>query len=257
MRTRKVKDVILGEGRTKICVPLTPSNLEEMKTQLEKILTAEFDLLEWRADYFQGIGEADVLERTLRYLNDRLSGKPLLFTFRTKEEGGETSIPLPAYEQINERAAATGLVDLVDIELNRGRERTERLIRAVKEAGAAALCSYHDFQKTPDKQEIVQILRGMQALGADVTKIAVMPVTRKDVLALMEASIEMKEQYADRPYITMSMGALGAVTRLSGSLTGSALTFAAAARTSAPGQMEAAFVAQALKKLEPETGIPT
>lgn len=249
MKPVKVKNITLGEGRTKICVPLTPSNMEEMEEQLEKILAVEFDLLEWRADYFQGIEEGEVLENTLGYLRTRLPDRPLLFTFRTKEEGGERSIPLADYERFNQRAAASGLVDLVDIELNRGQELVARLAKSIQEAGAAALCSYHDFKKTPEKQEIVRILRSMQTLGADITKIAVMPTCRRDVLALLEASVEMREQYADRPYITMSMGGLGSITRLSGSLTGSALTFAAAARTSAPGQMEASFVSQALAKL--------
>ena len=47
----------------------------------------------------------------------------------------------------------------------------------------------------------------------------------------------MKERYADRPYITMSMGKLGLVSRISGELTGSAVTFGSASAASAPGQL--------------------
>ena len=47
----------------------------------------------------------------------------------------------------------------------------------------------------------------------------------------------------------MSMGALGAVSRLSGEVFGSALTFGSAARASAPGQVEAGKLAQALELL--------
>ena len=39
------------------------------------------------------------------------------------------------------------------------------------------------------------------------------------------------------PVITMSMGKQGIVSRISGSLTGSALTFATAGEASAPGQI--------------------
>jgi 3-dehydroquinate dehydratase-1 len=87
----------------------------------------------------------------------------------------------------------------------------------------------------------------MQDCGADITKAAVMPQNEQDVLEVLKATLAMKQQYADRPFITMSMGRLGAITRLAGGLTGSALTFATAGRASAPGQLEA----QALSALLP------
>lgn len=46
----------------------------------------------------------------------------------------------------------------------------------------------------------------MQALGADIPKIAVMPRNKKDVLTLLAATEEMVSVHADRPIITMSMG---------------------------------------------------
>ena len=47
----------------------------------------------------------------------------------------------------------------------------------------------------------------------------------------------MSEQYADRPIITMSMAGTGVVSRLTGETFGSALTFGAASKVSAPGQI--------------------
>lgn len=76
-----------------------------------------------------------------------------------------------------------------------------------------------------------------------------MPQTRADVLRLLWASVQMKEQYADRPFITMSMGRMGSISRLAGTFDGSAVTFATAGRASAPGQMEASVLAQVLPSL--------
>ena len=45
------------------------------------------------------------------------------------------------------------------------------------------------------------------------------------------------ETYADRPIITMSMSGTGVISRLTGEFFGSALTFGAAAKASAPGQI--------------------
>ena len=107
-------------------------------------------------------------------------------------------------------------------------------------AGIYVVGSSHDFQKTPSREVMISRLRTMQEAGCDISKLAVMPQNRQDVLSLMEASSEMYEAYADRPIITMSMGEEGQLSRMAGALTGSCISFAAAGKESAPGQMEAA-----------------
>ena len=97
--------------------------------------------------------------------------------------------------------------------------------------------SNHDFDKTPSYDEILTRLKAMQSLDADIPKIAVMPTCKKDVLTLLQATNEMHETYADRPIITMSMAGTGVISRLCGEVFGSALTFGAAKKASAPGQM--------------------
>ena len=64
-----------------------------------------------------------------------------------------------------------------------------------------------------------------------------LPTCRQDVLTLLSATLEMAETYADRPIITMSMSGTGVISRLTGEFFGSALTFGAAAKASAPGQI--------------------
>ena len=87
-----------------------------------------------------------------------------------------------------------------------------------------------------EKDEIVRRLCKMQELGADIPKIAVMPTCRRDVLTLLCATEEMYTEHADRPIITMSMAGTGLISRLCGEVFGSALTFGAAKKASAPGQ---------------------
>ena len=53
-------------------------------------------------------------------------------------------------------------------------------------------------------------------------------------MTLLEATLEMSEQHADRPIITMSMASNGMISRLSGEVFGSCLTFGAAGKASAP-----------------------
>ena len=77
----------------------------------------------------------------------------------------------------------------------------------------------------------------MQDMNADIPKIAVMPQNKKDVLTLLAATEEMTTNYADRPIITMSMAGTGVISRLCGEVFGSSMTFGAAKKASAPGQM--------------------
>ena len=86
----------------------------------------------------------------------------------------------------------------------------------------------------------------MQDMNADISKIAVMPACRQDVLTLLLATLEMTEKYADRPIITMSMAGTGVVSRLVGESFGSALTFGAASQASAPGQIDVEQLRQVL-----------
>lgn len=250
-RQLAVRGLVLGNGIPRICVPVTASDMGSLRAELGEVSAAPCDLIEWRADFFEET-EGMWVERALDLLRDRLGDRPVLFTFRTKEEGGMRQIAMEEYEALNLRAVRCGNADLADVELNRGEERFQRLVQEIHALGGRVVGSYHDFSSTPARQEIERILMRMQDMGADITKAAVMPQSEEDVLTLLSASVEMKKRHADRPFITMAMGRLGTVSRLCGSLTGSAVTFATAGRASAPGQIDAQLMARLLPQLRDE-----
>ena len=129
-----------------------------------------------------------------------------------------------------------------------------RIIREAHAANVFVVASSHDFDRTPDKEELIRRLRLMQDLDADILKAAVMPRCRKDVLTLLAATEEMTSVYADRPVVTMSMAGAGVISRLCGEVFGSAITFGAAGRTSAPGQMDARDLRTALELIHKASG---
>ena len=243
-----VRQTVLGDGTPKICVPLMAANRKELDTELMQILAGPCDLIEWRADAYRETQQEHWITETLEMLRARIGERPLLFTFRTKEEGGERSVSAAEYRSMNLEAARSGCADLIDLEWNRGSDYIAEIITLIHETRAKVIASFHDFRRTPDKERLLDIIYGMQEIGADLTKAAVMPRSENDVLTLLDLSITLKET-ADRPYITMSMSRTGAVSRLCGALTGSAITFAAAGKASAPGQMDAEFVKQVLEVL--------
>ena len=115
------------------------------------------------------------------------------------------------YFELNRFVIQSGLVDLVDLELFSSEAEVIELIAEAKENNVKVVLSSHDFFRTPPKEEIVARLVKMQGIGADITKIAVMPQSEEDVLTLLAATLEMKKAKADRPCITMSMGKYGVI----------------------------------------------
>ena len=239
MKTVKIRDVEIGAGIPKICVPIVGVTKKDILEQAKALQTLPVDVVEWRIDWFEGVFDFDALVDALTELRAALGTLPLLMTFRTSKEGGEKAIDAEAYAELNIKAAQTGLVDLVDVEVFTGDEIVSRIIREAHAAGVKVVASNHDFDKTPDKEDIVGRLRKMQAMDADIPKIAVMPQNRKDVLTLLLATEEMTAEYADRPIITMSMSGTGLISRLCGEVFGSSCTFGAVGKVSAPGQMNA------------------
>ena len=240
MNTIKVRDIEIGAGAPKIIVPIVGVTKDDIIAEAKTFDSIPVDMVEWRVDWFENVFEFDKVEEVLKELRDALGNIPILMTFRTSKEGGEKAIEPAAYVELNKKAAATGLVDLVDVEAFTGDEYVKEIIAAAHESGVAVVASNHDFDKTPDKDDIVSRLRKMQDLDADIPKIAVMPQNKKDVLTLLAATEEMVSEYADRPIITMSMAGTGLISRLCGEVFGSALTFGAVGKASAPGQMNAA-----------------
>lgn len=238
MNTVKVRNIAIGEGMPKICVPIVGVTKEAILEEARAITKLPADVVEWRIDWFEGVFDWAQMEDVLKALRETLGEMPILMTFRTSKEGGEKAIDDETYAEINVKAAKTGFIDLVDVEVFTGDEIVKRIIEDAHEAGVKVVLSNHDFDKTPDKEDIVGRLCKMQELGADIPKIAVMPQSKKDVLTLLAATEEMATEHADRPIITMSMAGTGVVSRLAGEAFGSALTFGAAAKASAPGQME-------------------
>ena len=238
MNRIKVRNVIIGAGRPKICVPIVGRTEQEIFAQAEKLRELPAELVEWRADWFEDVDDFSKVKAVLGKLRKVLEEIPLLFTFRTKVEGGEKEFSVERYRLLNLEVIRSKHADLVDVEIFREEACVKTIIQEAHAYDVKVIASNHDFEKTPGKDEIIRRLCQMQKLQADILKIAVMPESRKDVLTLLEATEEMQREFADRPIVTMSMGKVGVISRVSGEIFGSAITFGAAGKTSAPGQIE-------------------
>ena len=237
MKTVTVRNLVIGEGAPKIIVSLMGKDIATVKSEALAYREADFDILEWRVDHFTDVSSIESVLEAARTIRDVMADKPLLFTFRSAKEGGEQALSVEHYIALNCAAVDSGLVDMIDLELFTGDELVNATVEHAHAKNVFVIMSNHDFHKTPTAEEIVQRLRKMQELGADIPKIALMPQNKADVLTLLSATLEMQERYADRPIITMSMAKTGVISRLSGEVFGSAATFGAVKKASAPGQI--------------------
>lgn len=239
-------NVEVGAGTPKVIVPIVGKTEAEIIAKGTEIADMQFDVVEWRVDFYEDVFDTAKVLATLAKLRAALGSKPILFTFRTKGEGGEKEISMPDYTALNTAVIASGNADACDVEIFSGDEVVRSIIDAAHKAGKVVVASNHDFGKTPSQADLVYRLRKMQDMGADLPKIAVMPQSKQDVLTLLSATEEMSRCYADRPIITMSMAATGVISRLCGEVFGSAMTFGAVGKVSAPGQIPVEKLSQCL-----------
>lgn len=249
MKTVTVDHITIGDGLPKIIVPMVGNTAEELEKEAELMQTLDCDLVEWRIDFFEQVSNFQAVASLSHNLKAILE-KPLLITFRTKNEGGVYDLSESDYFELYKTIISNGNLNLLDVELFMPEKQVNELIDLAHKNEIKIIMCNHDFQKTPEKEEIIHRLRSMQDKGADICKIAVMPTASEDVLTLLDATREMYETYAQVPLITMSMGALGMISRVSGQVFGSAATFGSATTASAPGQVPVVELRKMLETLK-------
>jgi 3-dehydroquinate dehydratase-1 len=243
----KVRGIKMGEGIPKIIVPLVGASYKELMEEIELIIELAPDMVEWRADKYVDIKDEEKVKNTLRQLNARLEGIPLLFTFRSIEEGGDAVLEEKVYAHLIQTAIESRNIDLVDIEYTFTKEKRNSLAQKAKDDGVFVVMSRHHFQTTPSEETITSTMSKMIEAGADIPKIAVMPNSIEDVVTLLQATNAIKKEYPHQPIITMAMGKYGLISRLAGEVFGSDATFGAGNETSAPGQIAVSDLRTVLK----------
>ena len=270
-----------------VAVSLTGPSLAQARSQARSAVGAGADVLELRVDLLEEAdalvafaeasgaespapdpmvvvtAAAQVLE-CLRRMVDVVDGVPLLLTCRTATEGGRAHLDDAGYGAVlgavlddlstwaPERRPAA-----IDVEVQRG------CLPGVSEQahglGIDVVASFHDFEATPADAVLEEVLTRMASEGADLAKIAVWPTSADDVARLLGVCARATADPGEGtglgvPVAAMSMGALGAVSRVAPAF-GSALTFAVVpdeqgqSRASAPGQLPLQDVRRCLELL--------
>ncbi len=251
MAVVEINGLKIGQGVPKICVPLVGKTDRELVEQAIHANQCGCDLVELRIDYYERVNTIEKVVDCIHKIKECLS-VPILFTFRTFEEGGNQPLSKEYYGKLYDAVIENGSVEVIDLELSLGEMVLRPLIKKARQKGIKVLLSSHDFLKTPVTNEIIARLRRMQELGADIVKIAVMPKSKEDVLRLMDATLYMNNNHSQTPVVGISMGDMGIPSRFLGDWFGSAITFGVASKVSAPGQLSVQRLQQLFKLLTNE-----
>ena len=84
-----IKNLEIGAGKTKICVPVIGRTDEEILSQAMELKYSVADIIEWRVDFFDDVMDCDKVLKMTDKIVDVLGDKPVLFSFSSKKEGGE------------------------------------------------------------------------------------------------------------------------------------------------------------------------
>jgi len=184
----------------------------------------------------------DLASDPLGRLDDYGGTLPVIATNRPTWEGGEAADGPERLDALC-RAAASDAVGAVDVELGTVTDGDgERVATRARECGTAVIVSVHDFEATPDRDRMRDLLAAAGDRG-DVAKLAVTAGGSDDVLDLLAAT--RATTAAGETVATMAMGEAGRHSRAVAPLYGSRIGYAPVdpADATAPGQYDLATLA--------------
>jgi 3-dehydroquinate dehydratase type I len=191
---------------------------------LEALLLLGLGGVEIRADLF---GDPREALRCLEQVKGRTS---VLFTVRNFNEGGNFRGDEGDRLELLKAAIRAGAT-WVDAEWGTG------AARELSRVGAPLLISHHDFQGTPEDQELARITREMEALPCRAIKLV--PTARRLSEAIRVLAWIEGRTSGSPPRIGFSMGEAGFASRILAISRGSPVTYGSLGAPVAPGQISA------------------
>lgn len=186
-----------------ICASLIESEINKMINYAKLAERKGAQIIELRLDKLKNISGA-----TISKLRKEIA-LPIIATIRPFYEGGEfkksENLRLELIKKIIENS-----YDYLDVELRAAR-KYRAILEYAKKHSVKTIISYHDFTKTPAKEEIYSYINECSKLG-DISKVAFRAKSATDNFKILEASVKAKE--AGLKYIAIGMGKIGMLTRI-------------------------------------------
>ena len=219
-----------NDGKLYVTIPVMAFTMDDLKEQAKTAKENDPDMIEWRADALAGIDNEETRNEAIATIREIMGDTPILFTCRDFCDKGKQDLPYETKKEILKAAVTSGSIDVVDIELPHD-EFIPELRELAHANNVLLLIAHHDWEKTPSKEEMTEIMRKEYDLGADILKYSFAPQSYGDVALVAEATLEAKADWQDRPCFSISGGEKGMISRICGRALGTNLCFASIGKT--------------------------
>jgi pentafunctional AROM polypeptide len=195
------------------------------------------DVVEMRVDLLASTS-TDGIRRYLALLRKQCANRPILYTVRSKREGGKFDGSDAEYLRLCEVGVRAG-VELIDLETSRDGPELRALITRASRLGIQIVGSHHELGPMPSAADIATALRqttlGGAAALAKFVGCATEPAHALHVHAAAAAA------NLPIPHIALAMGAAGRMSRILNVIM-TPVTHPALPAVAAPGQLSVAEI---------------
>ena len=111
-----IRGIKIGEGKPLLCAPIVEESRDGILSECRSLLNTTADMIEWRADLFEGIKDYDAVVGILERMHGMMGEKLLLFTCRSRQQGGSGTLSEEQTSSLLLAVAKSGYADLIDLE---------------------------------------------------------------------------------------------------------------------------------------------
>ncbi len=198
--------------KIKFCLPLIAKSANEVSELIDK--NPEYDFYEIWLDYIDHLTENFAPELIKKYKD-----KNFIFLLRRKNLEStkmRSDLKLKIIESIKD------LNSLLDLDIND--QITELEYLNSNKINIRKIISYHNYNETPDEEELIKIINFMNKFNPSVVKIAAKCKNAEDAIRLMTLIHILNEKKLE--FIVTGMGTQGKIARVYGMLNGNYVNFA-------------------------------
>lgn len=208
----------------KYCLPIIKETKDEIINMISE--NPDYDFYEIWISYIKDL-DTDFIWK----LSEQHNGK-LIFLFR-KQNLEKSDLEKDIKEKIIKLLENSD--NFMDFDINDG-SWDMKLIKENKLSNKI-ITSYHNYQETPDTQDLERITEDMEYYKPEIYKVSTFCKTEEDSLKLLTLLLKLKEE--KKKFLIFGMGDLGKMARIYGALWGNEFNFAPSSENeeSAPGQL--------------------
>lgn len=229
----------------KVCIPIVEDDISSVVEKIHEY-SSHADVIEvWLGELFQRqglFGKEEIIEAI--FCAKKENGNiPLLFTIKDEKEhgnfGGVAAEKKQLVLELFERGA-----EYVDVDYEFDEENDYQFLEELKDLSRSGklILSAHFFEGTPSFPSLKNRVQLMQNRGAQIVKIAASPQCEKDLISILRLSENLSRN--NIPFIVISMGEMGRISRIITPLMGGEMMFAPLHENllSASGQISASQI---------------